>query len=456
MKPVRLKLTHHLIVGYGMYKSLNVYRNHLASVEEISAFHSADYTEFLSRVTPTNAAEYAEQCAAFQVESFTDCPPFEGVWGYCQMLAGGSIDGAVRLNAGDADVAINWSGGMHHAKKTEASGFCFVNDIVLAILELLKHHQRVLYIDIDIHHGDGVEEAFYTTDRVMTCSFHKYGNFFPGTGDVGEVGHGPGKGYSVNFPLLEGITDEAYHGVYKPVIAQIMQSFRPEAVVMCCGADSLAGDRLGCFNLTLGGHAECIKYVQSFGLPTLVLGGGGYTPRNVARCWAHETGVLLGVTMQDALPKTEYHEFFRPSYNLRLGTLEDLDNANTPAYLQAHMASIMEQLRGLPAAPSVQFQHVPPALTAGAGSQGGSAAATSSGEGTDADVRDVVGAADAVQHAGELYDGPGDVDHDGDVSLEGPAASVVKLWDGSAGDAADAAADAVQASLASGGEAGQQ
>lgn len=90
----------------------------------------------------------------------------------------------MKLNHGESDIAINWAGGLHHAKKSEASGFCYINDIVLAILELLKYHARVLYIDIDIHHGDGVEEAFYTTDRVMTVSFHKYGEYFPGTGDI--------------------------------------------------------------------------------------------------------------------------------------------------------------------------------------------------------------------------------------------------------------------------------
>lgn len=110
----------------------------------------------------------------------------------------------MKLNKKAADIAINWAGGLHHAKKSEASGFCYVNDIVLAILELLKsvligssvvvnyvivvnmyrYHQRVLYVDIDIHHGDGVEEAFYTTDRVMTVSMHKYGEYFPGTGDL--------------------------------------------------------------------------------------------------------------------------------------------------------------------------------------------------------------------------------------------------------------------------------
>jgi histone deacetylase 1/2 len=127
---------------------------------------------------------------------------------FCQVSAGGSIGkffvlenssllqgGAVKLNHGEADVAINWAGGLHHAKKSEASGFCYVNDIVLGILELLKYffvllpnllryHQRVLYIDVDIHHGDGVEEAFYTTDRVLTLSLHKFGDYFPGTGDI--------------------------------------------------------------------------------------------------------------------------------------------------------------------------------------------------------------------------------------------------------------------------------
>ena len=96
---------------------------------------------------------------------------------FCQMYTGGSVGGAYKLNRQTADICINWSGGLHHAKKSESSGFCYVNDIVLAVLELLKYHTRVLYIDIDIHHGDGVEEAFYTTDRVMTVSFHKYGEY---------------------------------------------------------------------------------------------------------------------------------------------------------------------------------------------------------------------------------------------------------------------------------------
>lgn len=147
-----------------------------------------------------------------------DCPPFPSVFQFCSLSSGGSISAAHAINSGAADVAINWAGGLHHAKKREASGFCYTNDIVLGILELLRVHPRVLYIDIDIHHGDGVEEAFYSTNRVMSVSFHKFGDFFPGTGDVKDVGIGEGKGYAVNVPLRDGIGDDDYQRLlFRPV-----------------------------------------------------------------------------------------------------------------------------------------------------------------------------------------------------------------------------------------------
>lgn len=150
------------------------------------------------------------------------------------------------------------------------------SDIVLGIIELLRYHNRVLYIDIDVHHGDGVEEytlsgkelliarAFYTTDRVMTVSFHKYGEYFPGTGDLRDHGIGNGKHYAVNFPMRDGIDDESYcpcsnmvniryKSVFQPIISQVMEWYRPGAIVLQCGADSLAGDKLGCFNLSMEG-----------------------------------------------------------------------------------------------------------------------------------------------------------------------------------------------------------
>lgn len=183
-----------------------------------------------------------------------------------------------------------------------------MSDIVLGILELLRFRQRVLYVDIDVHHGDGVEEAFYTTDRVMTVSFHKYGEYFPGTGELRDVGVGQGKNYAVNFPLRDGIDDVSYKSIFEPVIKSVMEWYRPEAVVLQCGGDSLSGDRLGCFNLSMRGHANCVNFVKSFNLPTMILGGGGYTMRNVARTWAFETSILVGDPLGSGLPYNDYYE----------------------------------------------------------------------------------------------------------------------------------------------------
>ncbi|CAM9107494.1 unnamed protein product, partial [Scytosiphon promiscuus] len=368
MKPHRLKLAHHLLLSYNLYREMDVYRPHLASSAELMRFHQADYINFLEKVQPGPARGQGtgpqQQQTKFSVGEFTDCPVFEGLYRFCQSYTGASIDGAIKLNHNMADICVNWSGGLHHAKKAEASGFCYVNDIVLAILELLKYHARVLYIDIDIHHGDGVEEAFYTTDRVMTLSFHKYGDFFPGTGDIKDVGAKSGKYYSVNFPLQEGIDDSGFESIFKPVVNKVMDMYRPSAVVLQCGADSLTGDRLGCFNLTLKGHAEAVKHVKSFGVPMLVLGGGGYTIRNVARCWAYETGVLLGKEIDDSVPYNDYFEYYAPDFKLHLTPSPQMENLNTPQDLDRLKTTVLRQLQMLQGAPSVQMMEVPPdALT---------------------------------------------------------------------------------------------
>lgn len=271
-----------------------------------------------------------------------------------------TTEGAARLSRDKCDIAVNWAGGLHHAKKGEASGFCYINDIVLGILELLRYHPRVLYIDIDVHHGDGVEEAFYTTDRVMTCSFHKYGEFFPGTGELRDTGIGKGKNYACNVPLRDGITDESYKYVFEPVIRRIMEQYQPSAVVLQCGSDSLSGDKLGCFNLSMRGHANCVEFVKSFGLPLLLLGGGGYTMRNVSRAWAYETGLAAGQELNPIVPVNEYYEYFGPDYRLDVRP-SNMENLNTREYLDKVKEQVFENLRHITPAPSVQG-HVEPRL----------------------------------------------------------------------------------------------
>lgn len=359
MKPHRLKLAHHLILGYDIYKEMDCYRPHPATMGEMTQFHSEEYLQFLSKCSPDNLRAYHTQMQRFNAGEYTDCPVFDGVLEFSSLSAGASLDGAVQLAQGQCDVAINWSGGLHHAKKSEASGFCYVNDIVLAILELLKVHARVLYIDIDVHHGDGVEEAFYCTDRVMTLSLHKYGDFFPGTGHSSETGAKEGTGFSVNAPLQSGMCDQTYQDLFQPVFSKIMEVYQPGAIVLQCGADSIAGDRLGPFNLTLKGHAACVEYVKSYNVPTLVLGGGGYTIRNVARLWCYETSVICDKPVPNEIPFNDYYEYYAPDFELHLKK-ENMENLNTPESLEAIKIDLLQQLQNLQGAPSVQMQQVPP------------------------------------------------------------------------------------------------
>ncbi|KAJ5574306.1 uncharacterized protein N7459_008733 [Penicillium hispanicum] len=356
MKPHRIRMTHSLVMNYGLYKKMEIYRAKPASKYEMTQFHTDEYIDFLSKVTPDNMDQFSKEQSRYNVGD--DCPVFDGLFEFCGISAGGSMEGAARLNRNKCDVAVNWAGGLHHAKKSEASGFCYVNDIVLGILELLRFKQRVLYVDIDVHHGDGVEEAFYTTDRVMTVSFHKYGEYFPGTGELRDIGVGSGKYYAVNFPLRDGINDISYKSIFEPVIKSVMEWYRPEAVVLQCGGDSLSGDRLGCFNLSMRGHANCVNFVKSFDLPTLVLGGGGYTMRNVARTWAFETGILVGDSLGSELPYNDYYEYFAPDYELDVRP-SNMDNANTRDYLDKIRNQVVENLKRTAFAPSVQMTDVP-------------------------------------------------------------------------------------------------
>ncbi|KAG9011005.1 histone deacetylase [Tulasnella sp. JGI-2019a] len=350
MKPTRIRMCHALVMNYSLYKKMEIYRAKPANKREMTQFHSDEYVEFLNRIQPHNMNQYFKEQLKYNVGD--DCPVFDGLFDFCSISAGGSMEGAARLCRNKCDIAINWAGGLHHAKKGEASGFCYVNDIVLGILELLRYHPRVLYIDIDVHHGDGVEEAFYTTDRVMTCSFHKYGEYFPGTGELRDIGIGKGKGYACNFPLREGITDEAYRGIFEPVINEIMARYQPTAVVLQCGTDSLSGDKLGSLNLSMRGHANCVRFVKSFGLPLLILGGGGYTMRNVSRAWAYETGIAAGVELGDTIPMNEYYEYFGPDYKLDVKS-SNMEDLNTREYLERMKGRVLDNLRFVKGAPSV-------------------------------------------------------------------------------------------------------
>ena len=319
MNPFRITMTHSLVDSLGLGSKMTLYKPTVAAM----TYHPQSFIDSLGTT------------------STPDCPAFEGIQDFSVRYASASINGATLLNAGAYDCVINWGGGLHHAHRNEASGFCFTNDIVMAILELLKKFERVMYIDIDVHHGDGVEEAFLDNDRVLTCSFHKHGDgFFPDTGTLITTSH-----RAINVPLQNGIDDVSYQYIYEPIISEAVKRFRPEAIVFQSGADSLGEDRLGVFNLSIGGHAQSLMFASSFGLPMLVLGGGGYTIHNVARCWAYETALLCGEPGPDAIPQTNpFIEHFRPDYSFNPELVIRYPNLNKKKYLDAAIGFILERM----------------------------------------------------------------------------------------------------------------
>jgi histone deacetylase 1/2 len=348
MKPLRMKITHEMLKAYEILPKFNriIPEDYPEFVNKIdfTNFHSDEYISFLMTVTPENMNNMAEQLLYYSIGD--DCPVFDGLGEFCKISGTGSVLGAHFINEGWADTSINWSGGLHHAKRSEAIGFCYLNDCVLAILELLTKYQRVMYIDIDVHHGDGVEEAFFTTDRVLTCSFHKWGDYFPGTGSINDVGHGKGKYYAVNFPCSEGMDDISFEYIFKKTVGNCVEKFKPQAIVLQGGTDSLSGDRLGCFNLSIVGHSVGVRYVKSLGIPYMLLGGGGYTLRNVPRAWTNESALALGIELEDKMPKHDFIEYFYPEYRLNM-PVSNMENVNTPEYLNGIIEQIDNHLKNI-------------------------------------------------------------------------------------------------------------
>jgi acetoin utilization protein AcuC len=231
-----------------------------------------------------------------------DCPIFKGMYDYAVLAAGGTLVGADLILSDQADVAFNPSGGYHHAFPEKAAGFCYINDNALACLVLAAAGRRVLYLDVDVHNGDGVAHAFYQRSDVMTISLHENPKtLFPGTGFEDEIGEGAGRGYCVNLPLPVGTFDRAYLHAFEGIVPPLIGAYRPDVIVFELGADTLAGDPLAHLYLTNNTYVEIIKHLLRFHKPILMTGGGGYHVENTVRAWALAWSVLSGQFVEHGL-----------------------------------------------------------------------------------------------------------------------------------------------------------
>jgi len=276
-----------------------------ASREDLEKVHTTRYLDALQR-----AAGGRQGVEEFEMGLGTpDCPVFKDMYAYPALATGGTAAGARLILSGEARVAFNPSGGYHHAFPERAAGFCYINDSALGCYVLAEAGRRVLYLDVDAHHGDGVQAAFHQRRDVMTISFHENGQtLFPGTGWENETGAGEGRGYAVNVPLPMGVYDEAYLRAFNEVALRLIERFDPDVIVMEMGMDCLSGDPLTHLALTNAAYADVLRQVMGFGKPLLAVGGGGYNPENTARAWALLWGIMSRQERRDDPRQAELYD----------------------------------------------------------------------------------------------------------------------------------------------------
>ncbi len=302
MRPVRLQQTYELLEAYGAFggEASRFLPPRPATEEEIGSFHHGEYVQ---AVKEFSQGEGLDRASRFNFSSMGDNPVYQGMYDAAALSTGGSLVAAELVESGEADVAFNISGGLHHAAAGNPSGFCVFNDPVVAIQYLVNRGLRVVYVDIDAHHGDGVQAGFYDTDKVLTISLHESGMFlFPGTGGVEEMGVGAGEGYSINLPLYPGTDDQIYLRAFREVVLPLVEAFKPDVIATQLGIDTYHTDPLTHLMLSSAGFEQAVSDFAAMGIPWLAFGGGGYDLGAVARCWTLAYGVMVEREWPDDLP----------------------------------------------------------------------------------------------------------------------------------------------------------
>lgn len=316
MKPVRLLLTSELIKAYGIPSRPNfrIIEPRAATDAEITLFHDSSYVEKVKELSDPKAQDGSAMGMGLGTG---DNPVFPHMHEASAAIAGASLLGAGKILSGGLDHAFNVAGGLHHAQRARASGFCIYNDAAIAIAWLREEHGlRVAYVDIDAHHGDGVQDAFYSDPGVMTISFHESGrSLFPGTGFTSETGAGEARGSSVNLPLAPYSSDDILLEAWDEIVPPLLRLFKPDLIVTQCGCDGHFDDPLTHLSYTLGGYREIWKRMHTLahevaGGRWLALGGGGYQAFTVVpRAWTLLVAQMADTDVPEELPES-WRELF--------------------------------------------------------------------------------------------------------------------------------------------------
>ena len=325
MAPERMELTAKLAGSLGLLDldHVTVAAPDVAADAELCAVHSPEFVAAVRRVSAN--PDTSDHARGLGTE---DDPAFAGMHEASARLAGGSLLAAAAILDGSAVRAVNFGGGMHHASRDRASGFCIYNDAALAVQRLLDGGvRRVAYVDVDAHHGDGTQSIFWDDPRVLTISLHESGlTLFPGTGFANEIGGPNAQGSAVNVALPAGTVDAGWLRAFHAVVPQLIGAFEPEVIVSQHGCDSHRLDPLTHLNISVDGQREAAtaignlaaRYCENRWIST---GGGGYNVVSVVpRSWSHLIAIAAGrpVPLRTPVPE-DWRNYVRDKYGARFG-----------------------------------------------------------------------------------------------------------------------------------------
>jgi acetoin utilization protein AcuC len=334
LKPERLRRTHELLDELGAFEASNVQlvEPRPATDSELALFHTHEYIDIVRSLSGGDT-----MMSAFQYGFGTgDNPVFAEMYDSEGLKVGSALQGARMLADGSCDIAFSYSGGLHHGGPDFASGFCVFNDAAVAIHWLLNQGLRVAYVDIDVHHGDGVQNAFYDSAQALTISLHQDGRtLFPGTGHVEEIGSGAGRGYSINVPLPPYTDDESYLLAFRETVPAALHRFGADIIVSQLGVDTHIRDPLANLALTTAGHVALFQDLRNLAPRWLALGGGGYEIDVVPRSWTLALGIMADFDLPAELP---------PLYRSRYGGrwLRDEENFELDDAIRQRIRSEVE------------------------------------------------------------------------------------------------------------------
>lgn len=347
LKPERLSLTFELIKALGLLDTSgsSLRSPRIATLEEILLFHTPSYVKQVQEASKKGTGRF----------DLGDTPAFKGCYEVSCLVAGATLKAIDLVMTDGFEHTFSPGGGLHHAHKDRASGFCIFNDAAIGIAYLKNHYglKRIMYVDVDAHHGDGVMYGFYKDPGLLDVDFHEDGHYlFPGTGQTTEIGEDPAKGLKINLPLPPFTSDRTFIYAFNRLVPKLAAKFKPEFVILQCGADAHREDGLAHLGLTTATYENVTSLIHEiahrFCAGRLVaLGGGGYNLSSTSRCWSIVYSRLIEAKCAEDIPlawKTYFESIVKDKAPHTLHDIITKLNEKKDLKVTSHILNMVHQI----------------------------------------------------------------------------------------------------------------